>query len=100
MPNTTPAAGEAMPKIQKMNVCSASEGALIDLEADICDLYLMAHITDHLLDQFIAGRHQHNEIMLNSYELNMLIFSWKNVSSRAHALKERFYTAAELRGAQ
>lgn len=75
---------------------SDREDALLDLEADICDLSSMAHIADDLLDRLIAGPHdrERNMIRINSYEIDMLIFAWKNISSRAGDLKRRFYAGA------
>ncbi len=75
---------------------SDREGALLDLEADICDLSSMANVADDLLDRFISSRHdrKRNIISINSYELDMLIFAWKNTSMRASELKRRFYADA------
>lgn len=95
MRNTIPAAGEAMPKAARES--DSIVGDLLDLEDDICCLASMAHITDHLLDHFILSeahnQDRHRLVAFSPYEIDMLVFAWKNIASRTSDLRDKFYAA-------
>ncbi|MEF3132991.1 hypothetical protein OS035_16145 [Rhizobium sp. 268] len=97
MPNTTPAAGEAMPK----TVLNDAEiiGAFRNLEHDICCLNHMADILADLLDDQLTPRETSSnelvKIMLTKHQLETLSFAWNDVSFRAQRVRDAFYSAGE-----
>ncbi|MBB3385520.1 MULTISPECIES: hypothetical protein [unclassified Rhizobium] len=101
MPNTIPAAGEASLDAQTTNQRSAVEGALLDLEGQICDLYCMIHASTMLFERLIEKPLADGTIKyISSYERDIISFAWNNLASRASELRRDFYAAAHDEGVQ
>ncbi len=99
MPNTIPAAGEALPDAQTANRRGAVERALLDLEGQICDLYCMIHASTMLFERLVEKPLADGTInYISSYERDIISFAWNNLASRASELRRTFYAAAHSEG--
>ncbi|TCL70515.1 hypothetical protein [Rhizobium sp. BK251] len=79
----------------------ARVSALLNLEAQICDLADMVQVMQTLLNRYLVDKDTREpvgqiiNIQLGAGEMRMLSFAWTDVSSRAESLQHKFYEAAE-----
>ncbi|EJK83560.1 hypothetical protein [Rhizobium sp. AP16] len=92
--NSTPApdiSSEGAP----VNKKSAAEKALLDLEAQICDIYAMVHVSSLLFEDLIEKPFMGDKLkFVSSYEMDMLSFACHDLVGRASSLRNDFYAAA------
>ncbi len=74
---------------------TSGEHALLDLEAQICDLYTMVQISASLFESQIERYFKSEKLQyISSYEMDMVTFTIHDLVRRASCLRQDFYAAA------